>query len=91
MAPTKQGSDPTHGFVDYQNGSEASRLGLVSTAAADGAARLGVDDATVLRGNLSGAGRRSVRLESVASYREGLIVADFSHLPQRRCGAWPAL
>lgn len=76
--------------MDYVNASDAARLGLVSTAA-DGTARLKVDDATVLRGNLSGLGRRSVRLESVASYREGLIVADFSYLPQRRCGSWPAL
>lgn len=89
LTPTSQGDDPTHGFVLYQNSSEARSLGLVQPL--NNTLKLKVDDTTKIHGNLTGQGRRSVRLESVASYAEGLVVADFSHLPQPKCGAWPAL
>lgn len=65
-------------------------MGLISSEG--GVAMMRVDTETVYSGrNLSGLGRASVRVESVASYGEGLIVGDFTHLPPPQCGIWPAL
>lgn len=105
LNPTPQG-DPTHGFVLYQNRSEAERLGLIRTSqprpdsplGGTGTVSMQVEHQTVIRGpnglpdgNLTGLGRKSIRIESIKSYAEGLIVADFSHFPEPQCGSWPAL
>lgn len=79
--------DPTHGFVLYQNRSEAERLGLVQTVG--DVSVIMVDYATVVD-NPRGYGRRSVRIESTAAYNHGLVIADFSHLPKSQCATWPA-
>lgn len=51
-----------------------------------------VDYTTAIRGtNLTNMGRKSVRVESIATYKEGLIVADFARVPRMQCGSWPAL
>ncbi|CAK7224917.1 hypothetical protein SEUCBS140593_005726 [Sporothrix eucalyptigena] len=65
---------------------------------------LGVDHTTVLNltssanttgpfgVSVSGAGgRRSLRLESRATFSRGLLVADLAHMPGNQCGVWPAL
>lgn len=36
-------------------------------------------------------GRKSVRLESKDEFGQGLLIADFEHLPASACGTWPAL
>jgi hypothetical protein len=79
--------DPTHGFVLYQNRSEAERMGLVQYVG--DVAAIMVDYKTVIDDPL-GYGRKSVRIESTAKYNHGLIIADFSHLPKAQCGIWPA-
>ena len=57
--------------------------GLFKTEGDD--VRIGVDSTS------SGvAGRKSVRLESTATYNNGLFIAKFSHFPKPVCGAWPA-
>lgn len=48
-----------------------------------------VDYATVIEDPL-GYGRKSVRIESTATYNHGLVITDFSHLPKAQCGTWPA-
>lgn len=79
--------DPTHGFVLYQNRSEAERIGLVQMVG--DVAAIMVDYKTVIEDPL-GYGRKSVRIESTATYNHGLVIADFSHLPKAQCGTWPA-
>ncbi|KAJ0107769.1 hypothetical protein J7T55_000031 [Diaporthe amygdali] len=79
--------DPTHGFVLYQNRSEAERLGLVQTWG--DVVGIMVDYTNVIE-NPRGYGRNSVRIESTATYNHGLVIADFSHLPKAQCGTWPA-
>lgn len=75
--------DPNNGFVQYQSKDAAVSSGLFKTEGDD--IRIGVDSKT------SGVnGRKSVRLESTASYNTGLFVAKFSHFPKPICGAWPA-
>lgn len=79
--------DPTHGFVLYQNRSEAERMGLVQMVG--DVAAIMVDYTTVIKDPL-GYGRKSVRIESTATYNHGLVITDFSHLPKAQCGTWPA-
>jgi hypothetical protein len=77
--------DPTSGYVNYRNRSDAESLGLIATQGTE--MYIGVDHASTLDPN--GKGRNSVRLESKNSFDSGLIIASFSHLPQPVCGAWP--
>ncbi|POS75235.1 beta-1,3-endoglucanase [Diaporthe helianthi] len=79
--------DPTHGFVLYQNRSEAERMGLAQVV--DDGVAIMVDYKTVIDDPL-GYGRKSVRIESTASYNHSLVIADFWHLPKAQCGTWPA-
>lgn len=75
--------DPNSGFVKYLGKDAAVSSGLFKTEGDD--VRIGVDSTT------SGvAGRNSVRLESTATYNNGLFIAKFSHFPKPVCGAWPA-
>ncbi|RDL39358.1 Mixed-linked glucanase [Venustampulla echinocandica] len=78
------GSDPTHGFVDYQSQSNAQNRGLINTN--NGQIYLGVDHTTT---NPS-PGRASVRLTSNKAYNHGLFIADIAHMPGSICGVWPA-
>ncbi|ROV97376.1 hypothetical protein VMCG_06843 [Cytospora schulzeri] len=79
--------DPSHGFVLYQNKSEATRLGLIQTV---GDVSVIKPDTNTVITDPTGYGRKSVRLQSITRYNHGLIIADFSHLPQSICGSWPA-
>ncbi|KAF1949778.1 hypothetical protein CC80DRAFT_428416 [Byssothecium circinans] len=47
---------------------------------------LGVDNTTVSTTKK----RNSIRLESKNTFDNGLLVADFDHLPAKGCGMWPA-
>ena len=62
----------------------AQGAGLVQQK--DATVYLGVDSQSMNPGN----GRMSVRLESKASYDQGLIVLDLAHMPGSTCGTWPA-
>ncbi|KAG6006169.1 hypothetical protein E4U21_007279 [Claviceps maximensis] len=81
------GVDPNHGFVSYQNRSNAEAKGLYSVNETTGVVRLGVDNTNVY--SLE-SGRPSIRLESKESFTQGLFIADFLHMPPSQCGLWPA-
>jgi hypothetical protein len=80
------GSDPTHGFVNYQSQSAAQSAGLINTN--NNQIYLGVDHTTV---NPASPGRKSVRVSSNRAYTHGLVIADIAHMPGSICGVWPAL
>ncbi|KAL7814685.1 glycoside hydrolase family 16 protein [Trichoderma aethiopicum] len=80
--------DSNSGFVVYQNQANAVSQGLAKITE-NNEVYLGVDHSTVLKG-AGFPGRNSLRLESKASYKHGLIVARFTHLPANRCGSWPS-
>lgn len=73
--------------MTYRNQTDAVELGIASVSG--GEVKLGVDNKSVLSRNSPG--RSSVRLESRARFDKNLIVARFSHLPESKCSAWPAL
>ncbi|GAB7337907.1 hypothetical protein MBLNU457_4296t1 [Dothideomycetes sp. NU457] len=79
------GADPTHGFVDYLDYSDAVSQGLIPNPSIP---TWGVDNTTVI--STSSAGRASVRMSSVATYNHGLFIADIAHMPSSTCGLWPA-
>lgn len=76
----------TDGFVDYVSAGEAQQLGLMKTR--NGQVYMGVDTTSTLDPN--GAGRKSVRVQSKASYNKALVIADIAHAPGSACGSWPA-
>ncbi|KAF7714886.1 Endo-1,3(4)-beta-glucanase [Penicillium ucsense] len=77
-------TDPTNGFVVYVSRDVTQDQNL--TYASDHSAVLRVD-ATTPRAL---AGRKSVRVESIATYDTGLFIFDIIHTPYG-CGTWPAL
>lgn len=70
--------------VNYVDGQTARGAGLVQQRS--NAVYLGVDSQTTNPPQ----GRMSVRLESKASYDQGLIILDLAHMPGSTCGTWPA-
>ncbi|KAL2858952.1 concanavalin A-like lectin/glucanase domain-containing protein [Aspergillus pseudodeflectus] len=76
--------DPTSGFVRYVNQSTALAQNL--TYATSDSAILRVDSTT----RNATDGRNSVRIESKATYDDGLFIFDILHTPYG-CGTWPAL
>ncbi|KAJ5485690.1 hypothetical protein N7539_005678 [Penicillium diatomitis] len=77
-------TDPTNGFVVYVTRDVAQDQNL--TYASDHSAVLRVDTTTPR----ALAGRKSVRVESIATYSTGLFIFDIIHTPYG-CGTWPAL
>ncbi|KDQ19672.1 glycoside hydrolase family 16 protein [Botryobasidium botryosum FD-172 SS1] len=77
-------SDPTNGFVNYQNKDDAMSKGLAYTA--NGTTVLKVDDFTQLS---SGQNRDSVRIGTTKTYNEGLFILDIDAMPTG-CAVWPA-
>ncbi|KAM0228977.1 hypothetical protein ACHAP5_011801 [Fusarium lateritium] len=81
------GTDPSNGFVQYQDLRGAWQYGLYAVdpfsenvrIRPDSTNKVGLDE-----------GRPSVRLESKESYQYGLFIADFQHMPISQCGTWPA-
>ncbi|KAJ3295591.1 hypothetical protein HK104_002495 [Borealophlyctis nickersoniae] len=77
-------ADPTNGYVDYVDRNTAQKEGLISTSGST--VFLRTDTKNIAKGR----GRKSVRLESKKSYKQGtLIVADIQHMPVG-CGTCPA-
>jgi hypothetical protein len=81
-------TDPTHGFVDYQNKQDAKALGLIDVQGT--AAYMGVDHSRTFD-YTKDVGRPSVRVHSKKTYDAGLFIADIQHMPASVCGTWPAL
>jgi hypothetical protein len=79
------GSDPTHGYVNYQSQGNAQSRGLINNN--NGQVYMGVDHTTV---NPGSPGRASVRVSSKKAYNHGLFIADIQHMPGNACGVWPA-
>jgi hypothetical protein len=72
--------------VSYQSSSDAFAAGLAKVD--NNGAYMGVDTSTVL--TPGGAGRKSVRIQSKASFTHGLFILDLAHMPGSNCGSWPA-
>ncbi|KAH8705994.1 hyaluronidase [Talaromyces proteolyticus] len=79
-------SDPTGGFVKYVDQGTASSGGLFSTN--NNQIYLGADHTNTV--SVSGPGRNSVRVTSKNAFNNGILIADFAHLPTAACGIWPA-
>jgi len=77
----------TQGFAQYVAKDEALSSGLATYT--NNKVRIGVD--TNNTHPLTSTGRKSVRLHSKQQFDNGLLVADFAHLPVSGCGMWPAL
>ncbi|KDN37375.1 glycoside hydrolase family 16 protein [Tilletiaria anomala UBC 951] len=75
--------DPSGGYVQYVNKSVALANNMFGTGT-NGGLKFGADMKQV------GGARRSIRLESVARYGQGLYIFDISHMPTG-CGTWPAV
>ncbi|KAI2782453.1 glycoside hydrolase family 16 protein [Daldinia loculata] len=82
------GSDPSHGFVDYQSKEDALAKNLVSIESDTNNVRLGVDSNNTY--STSDTGRPSVRLTSDDAFTHGLFIADIYHMPASTCGTWPS-
>ena len=67
---------PTHGYVTYVDRTTATNAGLAKITPS-GQAYMAVDNTSIAWG----AGRRSVRIESTATYNGGLFVIDVEHMP----------
>jgi hypothetical protein len=80
--------DPTHGYVDYQSISQATTGDNPIAFTTSQYAQFGADSSSVVAANARG--RKSVRLESTATYTRGMFVLDLRHMPGNSCGAWPA-
>ncbi|KAH8595032.1 concanavalin A-like lectin/glucanase domain-containing protein [Bisporella sp. PMI_857] len=80
-----QGSDPTHGYVNYRSQADAQSIGLVNTN--NNQIYMGVDWTTT---NPGSPGRGSVRVTTKKAYTHGLFIADIAHMPGAICGVWPA-
>ncbi|KAF8621472.1 hypothetical protein AX15_007765 [Amanita polypyramis BW_CC] len=78
-------NDPTHGRVNYVGQADAINANL--SFASDEKFVMRADaQKVVLPGSR---GRDSIRISSIASYDESLIVLDLSHMPEG-CATWPA-
>ncbi|KAF2851124.1 glycoside hydrolase family 16 protein [Plenodomus tracheiphilus IPT5] len=78
-------ADPTDGFVQYQTRSSAISQNLVGFLEDTKSIFMGVDYKTK-----DPKGRASVRLESIRTWNQGLLIADIRHMPSSICGTWPA-
>jgi hypothetical protein len=74
-------------FVQYVDQDTAELYGLIGITSR-GSIYLGVDYTSILSDNDNG--RMSVRIESISTFTQGLLVADIEHMPGSVCGAWPA-
>jgi len=75
--------DPTHGYVNYVNQSNAQSQGYIQVRG--NSVYIGTDMKRVA----SGRGRDSVRLTSKVKWQNGLFIFDASHMPTG-CATWPA-
>ena len=76
--------DPTNGYVNYLDESDAQNANLISVD--NGVVTIRSDSSNIA----SGRGRNSVRITSRNQYTHGLVVLDLQHMPSAACGIWPA-
>lgn len=76
--------DPTNGYVNYLDESDAQNANLISVD--NGVVSIRSDSTNIA----SGRGRNSVRITSRNQYTHGLVVLDLQHMPSAACGIWPA-
>lgn len=76
-------TDPTDGFVAYQDYASANNSKLISSSTTN--IQMKVDSS-----NVTPSGRPSVRITSNKSYQSGLVIVDIEHMPGGICGTWPA-
>lgn len=76
--------DPTNGYVNYLDESDAQNANLISVD--NGVVTIRSDSTNIA----SGRGRNSVRISSRNQYTHGLVVLDLQHMPSAACGIWPA-
>jgi hypothetical protein len=74
------------GFAQYVNKEEALSSGLAKYV--DDKVYIGVDAKNTYAEKSTG--RHSVRIHSKNTFDNGLLVADFAHLPVAGNGMWPA-
>eukprot|EP00750_Incisomonas_marina_P017962 INCI2662.1.p1 GENE.INCI2662.1~~INCI2662.1.p1 ORF type:complete len:271 (+),score=38.31 INCI2662.1:183-995(+) len=78
-------ADPTHGFVDFVDASDAQASGLLELDFnGQGQILMSAD-----RQNDTSSGRRSIRVQSNPTFTGGISVIDLEHMPSG-CGTWPA-
>ncbi|KAL5449537.1 hypothetical protein PMIN07_000550 [Paraphaeosphaeria minitans] len=75
-----------NGFAEYVTKDAALASGLAKVAGRK--VYLGVDAQNTY--SEDSAGRHSVRIQSKDVFDNGLLVADFAHLPEAGNGMWPA-
>ncbi|KAM4067143.1 beta-1,3-endoglucanase [Hirsutella rhossiliensis] len=80
--------DDNGSFVRYQDKTNARKKNITRIQP-NGDIYLGVDHENVIDPTGQG-GRDTFRIESQKSYKHGLFIARFSHLPRAVCGTWPA-
>ncbi|KAM3501336.1 hypothetical protein MY10362_005625 [Beauveria mimosiformis] len=80
--------DDNWAWVKYQNVKDAEEKGIASVK--DNKVYLGVDHETKLKNDEAGPRRDTLRVQSKWSFREGLVITRFYHMPKPVCGAWPA-
>lgn len=73
-------TDPTDGFVNYVDQATAQQNGLITIV--NNVVYIGVDYTSVLNPDGSQGGRQSTRIQSNNVYSGGLIIGDFSHMPE---------
>ncbi|CAK7213826.1 hypothetical protein SBRCBS47491_001938 [Sporothrix bragantina] len=64
---------------------------VITPSSSSGNASAPYGNATAPLKSTSLSGRRSLRLESRATFSRGLLVTDLAHMPAGQCGVWPAL
>ncbi|KAL2064217.1 hypothetical protein VTL71DRAFT_4711 [Oculimacula yallundae] len=78
--------DPTKGFVDYQSLHDSLALGLTRIIGKQ--VYMTVDNTSIIP--LTSTGRKSIWLESKDTFKHGLLIGDFEHMPGSDCGIWPS-
>ncbi|CZS93344.1 uncharacterized protein RAG0_03680 [Rhynchosporium agropyri] len=73
--------DPTHGFVDYQSLNDSLALGL--TKIIDKQVCMAIDNTSVIP--LTSNGRKSIWVQSLHTFKHGLLLGDFEHMPGSDC------
>lgn len=86
--------DPTHGYVDFVDQSEATSLGLVNVTSSQ-QVYIGTEHESVVADGARG--RKSIRLESKKVYNgNNIFIIDLEHMPTTvgslptGCASWPA-
>ncbi|KAI6177795.1 Endo-1,3(4)-beta-glucanase [Aphelenchoides bicaudatus] len=78
--------DPFGAYVEYLTRNDAVEQGLFKESF-DGSVYIGVDSKNKVEDGRPG--RKTVLLQSVKDYKDGLFVVDIAHAPASICSTWP--